>query len=95
MSRADSSTVLDDERVRVTTWTFQADGDATGWHVHDHDYVVVPVTGGAFAVTGPDGEPHELSQQAGAPYLGSAGTEHDVVYVGDGPATFVEIELKG
>jgi len=32
---------------------------------------------------------------AGEPYLGTAGTEHDVVNAGDRPAVFVEIELKG
>jgi hypothetical protein len=94
MSAAHATTVVDDERVRVTTWTFRADGEATGWHVHEYDYLVVPVTGGTFAVTEPDGGKRELTQEAGSPYLGKAGTEHDVVYVGGASATFVEIELK-
>ena len=94
MSRAHATTVVDDERVRITTWTFEADGDAIGWHVHDYDYIVVPVTGGTFAVTGPDGDTRELTQHAGTPYLGSAGTEHDVANVSGAPAAFVEIELK-
>jgi hypothetical protein len=42
----------------------------------------VPVTGGTFAVTAPDGGTHELTQHAGSPYLGSAGTEHDVANFG-------------
>jgi hypothetical protein len=67
MSAAQATTILDDERVRVTTWTFGADGDATGWHVHEYDYIVVPVTGGTFAVTAPDGDTHELTQDAGSP----------------------------
>lgn len=92
---AQSSISVDDERVRVTTWSFAADGDNTGWHVHEDDYVIVPVTGGAFAVTGPGGETRELPQQAGEPYLGHAGNEHDVVNASGGRATFVEIELKG
>jgi hypothetical protein len=94
MSTAQATTVVDDERVRITTWKFGADGDATGRHVHEYDYIVVPVTGGTFAVTDPDGRTHELTQQVGSPYLGSAGTEHDVAYVGEGSAAFVEIELK-
>jgi quercetin dioxygenase-like cupin family protein len=94
MTRAHATTVVDDERVRITTWTFEADGDAIGWHVHEHDYIVVPVTGGTFEVTAPDGDTRELTQDAGRPYLGSAGTEHDVVSVGGAPAAFVEIELK-
>jgi len=95
VSSAHSTVSLDDERVRVTTWSFAADGDNTGWHVHEYDYVIVPVTGGSFAVTGPGGETRELAQQAGAPYLGHAGTEHDVVNASGGRAVFVEIELKG
>ncbi|MEA2420096.1 MAG: beta-alanine degradation protein BauB [Thermoleophilaceae bacterium] len=94
MSAAQATTAVDDERVRVTTWTFGADGDNTGWHVHEYDYVIVPVTGGTFAVTSADGETRELSQSAGSPYLGGAGTEHDVVNASGAPAVFVEIELK-
>jgi quercetin dioxygenase-like cupin family protein len=92
---AQATTTVDDDRVRVTAWTFAADGDNTGWHVHEYDYVIVPVTGGTFAVAGADGETRELAQLAGEPYLGSAGTEHDVVNRSGGPATFVEVELKG
>jgi beta-alanine degradation protein BauB len=94
MTAARGTTVVDDDRVRITTWTFEADGDAIGWHVHEYDYVVVPVTGGTFAVTAPDGSTSEMAQRAGAPYLGGAGTEHDVVNASGAPAVFVEIELK-
>jgi beta-alanine degradation protein BauB len=94
MSAARATTVVDDERVRITTLTFDAVGDATGWHVHEYDYVIVPVTGGTFEVTAPDGGKHDLTQEAGLPYLGQAGTEHDVANVGAPSAVFVEIELK-
>jgi quercetin dioxygenase-like cupin family protein len=94
MSTAQATTAVDDERVRVTTWTFRTDGEATGWHVHEYDYLVVPVTGGTFAVTARDGGTRELIQEAGSPYLGTAGTEHDVVNVSGARAVFVEIELK-
>ena len=36
---------IDNERVRVTEWRF-APGEATGWHRHAHDYVVVPLATG-------------------------------------------------
>jgi quercetin dioxygenase-like cupin family protein len=94
MSAAQAKAAVDDDRVRVTTWTFAANGEATGWHVHEYDYLVVPVTGGTFAVTSPDGTTREMLQEAGSPYLGRAGTEHDVVNVGEAAAVFVEIELK-
>jgi beta-alanine degradation protein BauB len=95
MSAAQATAGVDDDRVRVTTWAFAANGEATGWHVHEYDYLVVPVTGGTFAVTGPDGSTREMIQEAGSPYLGRAGTEHDVVNVSGAAAVFVEIELKG
>jgi quercetin dioxygenase-like cupin family protein len=89
---AQGNTIIDDERVRVTTWTFGAEGDNTGRHVHEYDYLVVPVTGGTFRVSAPDGATREMTQRAGEPYLGTAGTEHDVV--AGAAAVFVEIELK-
>ena len=36
----------EDEAVRVTLWRF-ASSTETGWHVHEYDYVVVPVQGGS------------------------------------------------
>ena len=94
MSAAQATTVVDDDRIRITTWTFGADGENTRPHIHEFDYVVVPVTGGRFTVTDPDGAARELTQEAGAPYLGAAGTEHDVANVAGAVAVFVEIELK-
>jgi len=52
------------------------------------------VTGGTFTVIGPEDDTHELTQVAGVPHLGSAGTERDVVNAGGAGAVFVEIELK-
>jgi quercetin dioxygenase-like cupin family protein len=86
---------LDDDRVRVTTWTFDGPGAATGEHRHEFDYLVVPVTGGTFRVIeAAVGAEREMTQAAGSPYRGTAGTEHDVVNATDGQAVFVEIELK-
>ena len=92
MSQAHARTDVDDERVRITTWTFA--GENTGPHVHEYDSIVVPVTGGSFAVTDSDGATHELAQHAGSPYVGRAGTAHDVANVSGASAVFVEIELK-
>jgi hypothetical protein len=94
MGAAEGKTGTDDDRVRVTTWTFPANGDSTGRHVHEYDYVVVPVTGGTFSVVAPDGATREMTQHAGQPYTGTAGTEHDVVSTSASAVTFVEIELK-
>ena len=32
----------DNDRVRVTLWSFEK-GEETGFHVHEYDYVVVPI----------------------------------------------------
>jgi beta-alanine degradation protein BauB len=82
------------EKVRVTTWTFGADGVSTGQHRHEFDYVVVPITGGAFIVNETDGSVREMAQVAGSSYLGTAGTAHDVANTPGHKVVFVEIELK-
>ena len=95
MATAASVTVMDDEQVRVTTWTFSVDGDETGHHVHEYDYLVVPVTGGSFTIINDDTTTRELVQHAGEPYRGTAGASHNVVNSSGSTAVFVEIELKG
>ncbi|MFL5869956.1 MAG: hypothetical protein ACJ75R_02680 [Solirubrobacterales bacterium] len=94
MAEAIGKVNFDDGRVRVTTWTLPGTGDAIGWHRHEFDYVVVPVTGGSLTVFDGDGTEREMIQVAGSPHLGTAGTEHDVVNATDGEVVFVEIELK-
>ena len=37
--------MLSNQRALVTEWRF-APGAETGWHRHEHDYVVVPMTTG-------------------------------------------------
>jgi beta-alanine degradation protein BauB len=88
-----STITTDDDRVRISTWTFE-DGHDTGPHRHEYDYVVVPVTGGTFEIVDPDGAIREMSQVAAQSYLGRAGTEHNVINRSGATAIFVEIELK-
>jgi quercetin dioxygenase-like cupin family protein len=93
MPTARATTSADDDRVRVTTWTFE-DGEDTGHHRHEYDYIVVPITGGAFEVTEVDGSSRELTQTAAVAYLGRVGTEHNVINRSGQTAIFVEVELK-
>jgi len=94
MNAAQPTVMADNDQVRVTTVTFGAEGATTGPHRHEFDYVVVPVSGGAFLVTETDGSLREMTQIAGSPYLGAAGTAHDVASTAGQEAVFVEIELK-
>lgn len=50
MAMAASVTVMDDEQVRVTTGRSLPTSMKTGHHVHEYDYLVVPVVGGRFAI---------------------------------------------
>ncbi len=83
---------IDNDRVRVTEWRF-APGAATGYHRHELDYVVVPLTAGRLLLVEPEGERYaELG--IGQSYTRPAGVEHDVVNANDYEFAFVEIELK-
>jgi beta-alanine degradation protein BauB len=93
MPIARSTTSADTDRVRITTWTFEA-GEDTGHHRHDYDYVIVPVTGGTFTITDSDGTTRQMTQEAAVAYLGRAGTEHNVISRSGRTAVFVEVELK-
>ncbi len=83
---------IDNDRVRVTEWRF-APGAATGWHRHEYDYVVVPMTAMRVRLETPDG-PAAAAMARGESYFRSAGVEHDVINDGDGEMAFVEIEFK-
>ena len=46
---------VDTPEVRVTEWRL-APGSATGHHIHEMDYVIVPVTSGEMTIVAPNGE---------------------------------------
>jgi quercetin dioxygenase-like cupin family protein len=90
--RAVATARIDNERVRVTEWRF-APGATTGFHRHEYDYVVVPMTTGRLASTGPAGD-SVAELVTGLPYFRPAGVEHDVRNVNAFEFVFVEVELK-
>lgn len=84
---------IDNEYSRVTRWTFSP-GAETGWHRHEMNYVVVPLTDGKLLLEAPDGTHTEGQLTAGVPYTRSAGVEHNVINPGDVEVVFIEIEMK-
>ena len=80
------------DRVRVTRWTL-AEGEATGPHVHEHDYVVVPLASARMAVRLPDGSVTTSELSPGATYFREAGARHDVSNPGTDVLDFVEVEI--
>ncbi|MBM3598105.1 MAG: cupin [Alphaproteobacteria bacterium] len=83
---------VDNERVRVTEWRFPP-GGATGYHRHEYDYIVVPMTTGMLSMTGPQGDGQALLT-TGKSYFRQAGVEHDVINSNPFEFVFVETELK-
>lgn len=83
---------VDNERVRVTEWRF-APGAATGWHRHELDYVVVPMTTGTLRFD--NGESETMAQLViGQAYARVAPVEHNVINANPFELTFLEIEVK-
>jgi quercetin dioxygenase-like cupin family protein len=83
---------IDNERVTVTELRFQQD-DATGWHRHEHDYVIVPLLDGKLRIETRNGSAFS-EMKKGLPYFRHAGVEHDVISINEGEYAFIEIEIK-
>lgn len=83
---------VEDDRVRVTEWRFPP-GAATGFHRHEMDYVVVPMTSGTLLLKTAEGE-NTAELTAGQSYARKAGVEHDVINVNEYDFVFVEVEIK-
>jgi quercetin dioxygenase-like cupin family protein len=93
MTKAVGTVQIDNERTRVTEWRF-APGAATGDHVHEYDYVIVPVSTGKLKIVHPDGKETISELEAGVSYFRQKGVHHDVINANDAEFSFVEVELK-
>ena len=86
--------IEDDGRVKAAEWAF-APGAETGWHVHEYDYVVVPLVDGTLEIELPDGTTTTAALKQGIPYTRRAGVEHNVINAGPGEMRFLEVEITG
>jgi quercetin dioxygenase-like cupin family protein len=83
---------VDNDRCVVTEWRFPP-GSHTGWHRHQMDYVVVPMTSGELLIdTGREQVRNPLI--AGQAYGRQLGVEHDVINDNPFEFVFIEIEMK-
>lgn len=87
------TTMIENDRVRVTEWHFMKRGDNTGWHRHDYDYVVAPQFDGTLDIDLGNGELIQAEMQCGQPHYRELAIEHDVINANDFECAFVEIEL--
>jgi quercetin dioxygenase-like cupin family protein len=93
MLKAKSEIQVDTPEVRVTEWRL-APGSATGHHIHEMDYVIVPLTAGELTIVAPSGERSKGGLGAGKSYFRKAGVEHDVLNETASEIVFLEVELK-
>ena len=91
--RAKPTVQIDDRKVKVTRWDFPP-GTETGWHTHEMDYIVVPLTEGTLNAELPGGSTIENELSVGASYARPAGVNHNIINVNNAPFSFIEIELK-
>lgn len=91
MLKEETERQIENRRARVTRHKM-APGASTGFHRHDYDYVIVPVTDGRMRVV--EGGRESINElKAGVAYFRPAGVEHDVINGGDHDLVFVEIEI--
>ena len=83
---------IENDRLRITEWRF-GPGDETGWHRHEFDYVVVPMSTGRLEIVAADGSVSAADLKAGEPYFRRAGVEHNVFNASGGDFSFIEIEV--
>ncbi len=85
---------INDDRVKATEWAFKP-GAETGWHRHEHDYVVVPLTDGELLLELPGGDTMRAELKQGIPYARKIGVEHNVINAGEEELRFLEVEIVG
>ena len=90
---AKSKVMIDNSRVRVTEWEFDP-GDETGQHIHEYDYVVVPMKDGILKIINDDGSVTLSDLKKGVSYFREKGVTHNVINENKFQYSFVEIEIK-
>ena len=90
---ATSDIMIDNKRTRVTRWSFEV-GEDTGQHIHEFDYVVVPMEDGQLKIVDQDGTVLISDLIKGKSYYRNKGVNHNVSNHNDFPFSFVEIEFK-
>ena len=69
---AKAKVMIDNEKTRVTEWVF-AIGDETGQHIHEFDYVVVPMLDGELKIINNNGEESISKLLKGGSYFRNKG----------------------
>ena len=84
---------IDNRRTRVSRYRLAPEA-SIGFHRHEHDYVIEPITSGRLRIT-ENGKESISELSAGVTYFRAAGVEHDVANAGPEEMIFVEVEILG
>ena len=90
---AKATLYVNNARARVTEWRFANQGDNTGWHTHEYDYIVVPLFDGILEIDHPDGSRTRAEVKNGVPYYRDKGVHHDVINGNSFECAFIEVEI--
>ena len=89
---AKPTVLIDNEKVKVTEWYFEV-GDSTGSHIHEYDYVVVPMMDGELKILNKDNKETISKLTKGGTYFREKGVHHNVFNNNDYAYSFIEIEM--
>ena len=90
---ATSNVMIDNDRTRVTLWSFIT-GEDTGQHIHEFDYVIVPMSDGELKIINEDGSVSISKLEKGVCYYKEKGVNHNVMNNTNSSYSFIEVEIK-
>ena len=89
---AKPNVLIEKDKAKVTEWSFEI-GDSTGHHIHEYNYIVVPMLDGELRILDKDNNETISKLTKGGAYYRDKGVEHNVFNNNNFPYSFIEIEL--
>ena len=89
---AKANVLIDNDKVKVTEWFLDV-GDSTGHHIHEYNYIIIPMLDGELKILDKDNNATISKLTKGGAYYRGKGVEHDVINNNNFPYSFIEIEL--
>ena len=89
---AKAKVLIDNDKAKVTEWSFEV-GDSTGHHIHEYNYIVVPMLDGELKILDRNNRESISKLTKGGAYYRDKGVEHNVFNNNNFPYSFIEIEL--
>ena len=84
--------LIENDKVKVTEWLFDV-GDSTGHHVHENNYIVVPMLDGELKILDKNNNETISKMNKGGAYYREKGVKHNLLNNNNIPYSFIEIEL--